>query len=120
MHKILVVDDHPDIRKLMRITLDKDYQMLEADNGASALDVIRQERPDMVLLDIMMPGDLDGLGVLEQVKNSPELKDICVVMLTAKGQAKDYEAGMSQGADAYFIKPFSPLQLLSFMRERLG
>ena len=120
MHKILVVDDHLDIRKLMRITLDKEYQVIEAENGDSALEIIRRERPAMVLLDIMMPGKLDGLAVLEAVKADSELKDTCVVMLTARGQVKDYEAGMLRGADGYFIKPFSPLQLLGFIRKRLG
>lgn len=120
MHKILVVDDHMDIRKLMRITLAREFDMLEAENGDIALEVIRRERPKLVLLDIMMPGKLDGLGVLEAVKSDPELKDICIVMLTARGQVKDYEEGMLRGADGYFIKPFSPLQLLAFIRERLG
>ncbi len=120
MHKILVVDDHLDIRKLMRITLDKQYEVFEAENSDSALELIYRERPRLVLLDIMMPGKLDGLGVLETIKSNPELKDICVVMLTARGQVKDYEAGMLRGADGYFIKPFSPLQLLAFIRERLG
>lgn len=120
MHKILVVDDHLDIRKLMRITLDKEYLVIEAENGDSALDIIRHERPDLVLLDIMMPGKLDGLAVLEAVKGNPELNGTCVVMLTARGQVKDYEAGMLRGADGYFIKPFSPLQLLGFIRKRLG
>lgn len=118
--KVLIVDDHVDIRKLMRITLDKQFTVIEAENGENALDLIRRERPRLVLLDIMMPGCLDGLAVLEAVKRDPDLRDTCVVMLTARGQVKDYEAGMSRGADGYFIKPFSPLQLLNFIRERLG
>lgn len=120
MQKILVVDDHTDIRKLMRITLDREYEILEAANGDAALEIIRRERPRLVLLDIMMPGSMDGLAVLEHIKSVPELKNTCVVMLTARGQIKDYEAGMSRGADGYFIKPFSPLQLLTFIRERMA
>lgn len=120
MHKILVVDDHLDIRKLMRITLEKEYEVMEADNADKALEIVHRDRPRLILLDIMMPGRLDGLALLKILKSTPELRNICVVMLTARGQIKDYEAGIRCGADEYFIKPFSPLQLLAFIRERLG
>lgn len=120
MQKILVVDDHADIRRMMRLTLEREYQVLEADNGEAALDMIRREHPRLVLLDIMMPGRLDGLAVLEIVKGTAELRDIDVILLTARGQVKDHEAGIRLGADEYFIKPFSPLQLLAFIHDRLG
>ena len=120
MSKILLVDDHSDIRRLIRITLGKSFEVLEAEDGATGLDIVRTQRPDLVVLDIMMPGKLDGLQVLKEIKDDPELAGTRVIMVTARGQAHDYEAGMSRGADAYFIKPFSPLQLVACIRETLA
>jgi DNA-binding response OmpR family regulator len=118
--KILVVDDHPDIRRLLCISLDKDFHVLEACDGKSAMKAVLAHRPDAVLLDIMMPGELDGLQVLDAIRAHPELKGTLVAMATARGQASDRQAGLDRGADAYFIKPFSPLQLLSWLREQLA
>lgn len=117
--KVLIVDDHSDIRRLLSITLGSTYAVLEAEDGMAALEVIRRQRPRIVLLDIMMPGELDGLQVLDVIKNDPDLKDTLVAMVTARGQAADYEIGKQRGADAYFIKPFSPLQVVSWIREKL-
>jgi CheY-like chemotaxis protein len=117
--KILIVDDHSDIRRLLSITLGNTYAVLEAEDGTSALEVIRRQRPRIVLLDIMMPGELDGLQVLDVIKSDPVLKDTLVAMVTARGQAADYEIGKQRGADAYFIKPFSPLQVVSWIRAKL-
>ena len=119
MHKVLLVDDHEEIRRLMRIALGKEYDVIEAGTGEEALEMIRRERPHLVLLDIMMPGALDGLEVLDIVKSTPELEDTLVVMLTARGQNRDQEAGIARGADGYFIKPFSPLMLRDFIRDKL-
>ena len=119
MHKVLLVDDHEEIRRLMRIALGKEFDVIEAGTGDEALEMIRQERPHLVLLDIMMPGGLDGLDVLKIVKSTPELADTLVVMLTARGQNRDQEAGIARGADGYFIKPFSPLTLRDFIRDML-
>lgn len=120
MKKVLLVDDHSDIRRLVKITLGKEFQVLEAGDGAAAIEVVRSQRPDLVVLDVMMPGDIDGLGALDILKKDPVLKGTPVVMVTARGQAQDYEDGMKRGADAYFIKPFSPLQLVNFIKTRLG
>ena len=120
MRKIVLVDDHADIRRLIRITLGKTFTVFEAEDGASGLDLVRQHRPDLVVLDIMMPGELDGLKVLDAIKADPELVHTRVIMVTARGQQQDYELGMSLGADAYFIKPFSPLELLTRIRELLA
>jgi CheY-like chemotaxis protein len=117
--KILIVDDHSDIRRLLSITLGNTYSVLEAEDGTAALEVIRRQRPRIVLLDIMMPGELDGLQVLDVIKSDPVLKDTLVAMVTARGQAADYEIGKQRGADAYFIKPFSPLQVVSWIRAKL-
>lgn len=119
MTKILIVDDHSDIRRLLAITLGKSYEILEAEDGITALEVIRRQRPKLVLLDIMMPGELDGLQVLDAIKSDPELKGTLVAMVTARGQVADYEIGKQRGADAYFIKPFSPMQVIAWVREKL-
>jgi len=120
MSKILIVDDHSDIRRLIRITLGKSFEVLEAEDGRSGLDIARLQKPDLVVLDVMMPGALDGLQVLDAIKSDPRLKQTRVIMVTARGQANDYEDGMRRGADAYFIKPFSPLQLVSAIKETLS
>jgi len=119
MKKILVVDDHSDIRKLIRITIGNAYEVLEAEDGVAALQVIHHHRPSLVVLDIMMPGEMDGLQVLDAIRADPDLKQTQVIMVTARGQAKDYEAGMSRGANAYLIKPFSPIQLVDSIKELL-
>lgn len=118
MLKVLVVDDHLEIRQLIRVLLHKTCEVIEADNGADALDIVIRETPDVVILDVMMPGDMDGLQVLSRIKGDPQLKDTQVIMVTARGQAPDLEQAMAMGADAYFIKPFSPLSLVNQIRER--
>lgn len=117
MTKILLVDDHSDIRRLIRITLGQSFEVLEAEEGSIALQIVRQQRPALVVLDIMMPGEMDGLQVLEAIKSDPDTASTKVVMVTARGQARDYEIGMERGADAYFIKPFSPLQLVAAIKK---
>lgn len=116
---ILVVDDHSDIRRLLAVVLGREFHVLEAENGPSALEAIRKYRPKAVLLDVMMPGDVDGLAVLKEVKSAPELRDTLVAMVTARGQTADSEHARQHGADAYFIKPFSPLQVLAWLRTAL-
>jgi CheY-like chemotaxis protein len=117
MQKILIVDDHSDIRRLLSITLGKEFDILEAEDGVSALEAIRRHRPAAVLLDVMMPGELDGLQVLDVVKSDPQLKDTLVAMVTARGQVVDGEDARKRGADAYFIKPFSPMQVVTWVRS---
>ena len=120
MKKILLVDDHADIRRLMRITLGQAYDIFEAEDGVRGLALVHGERPDLVLLDIMMPGDLDGLQVLDEIRADPGFNAMKVIMVSAKGQALDREAGMRRGADAYFVKPFSPLELKALIAELLA
>jgi DNA-binding response OmpR family regulator len=119
MYKVLIVDDQIDIRRMMNIVLSDNYALLEAEDGMTALNLVRQHKPDVVLLDIMMPGELDGLQVLQAIRNDPEIKDTCVIMVSAKGQVTDAALGMQMGANAYFVKPFSPLQLLAAIKEQL-
>lgn len=120
MAKVLLADDHSDIRRLIRITLGKAFEVLEAEDGTTALEIVRSQKPDLVVLDIMMPGTLDGLQVLDAIKADVNLAATRVIMVTARGQAQDYEYGMQRGADAYFIKPFSPLQLVASIKEILA
>jgi CheY-like chemotaxis protein len=117
--KILIVDDQPEIRQLLGMTLGADYEILAASDGTSALEAVRLHQPQAVLLDIMMPGQIDGLQVLSSIKSGAETKHIHVVMVTARGLADDYRLAHEMGADAYFIKPFSPLQLVNWLQEKL-
>ncbi len=119
MPTILIVDDHPEIRRLLSITLSKDYAIVEAQDGISALTAIRNHRPQVVLLDVMMPGEMDGLQVLEAIKGDPKTRDILVAMVTVRGQLADGEDARKRGADAYFIKPFSPHQVVNWVRSKL-
>lgn len=113
MKKILIVEDQSDIRKLIRMTLEfEQFETNEASNGVMGLELAREWRPDLVLLDVMMPGELDGLQVCERIRQDPALAGMRVVILSARGQAKDTEAGKRAGADDYLIKPFSPVQLV--------
>jgi len=120
MTKILLVDDHSDIRRLIRITLGKAFEVLEAEDGVTGLNIAQRMKPDLVVLDVMMPGELDGLQVLAAIRNDPQLNHTRVIMVTARGQVRDYDDGMQRGADAYFIKPFSPLQLVAAIKETLA
>ncbi len=120
MHTIVVVDDHADIRRLLSVTLGKQYQIIEADSAASALDAIKNHSPQIVLLDVMMPGGADGLEVLSTLKSNPATRHIKVAMVSARGQTSDANAATDRGADAYFIKPFSPLQIANWVRNQLG
>ena len=117
MKKILIADDHSDIRKLIRITIGNAFEVLEAEDGMTALQIARHQKPALVVLDIMMPGEMDGLQVLDAIRADATLVDTQVIMVTARGQAKDYEMGMSRGANAYLIKPFSPIQLVNSIKE---
>jgi len=116
---VLVVDDNTDIRRLIRLTLAKSYDVLEAEDGEQALRLVGERRPQLVILDIMMPGVVDGLQVLDHIKESAELAHIPVAMVTARGQSSDWDEGVRRGADAYFVKPFSPRDLLEWVESVL-
>lgn len=119
MKRVLIVEDQSDIRKLIRMTLEfEDYEIHEAADGAFGLAMVSAVRPDLVLLDVMMPGELDGLQVCQRIKSDPKLAHTKVVLLTARGQARDREAGAAAHTDEYLVKPFSPLQLIETI-ERL-
>lgn len=121
MKRILVVDDNADIRKLIRMTLEfDDYEIHEAGDGMLGLHLARAVAPELVLLDVMMPGEMDGLQVCEAIKADPALHGVKVVLLTARGQAGDVEAGIVAGADDYLVKPFSPLLLSDTIESMLA
>ncbi len=111
--RILIVDDNPDLRKLVRMTLSYlDAAVYEAKNAEEALQVITKEYPQIVILDVMMPGKTDGIEVCRQIKSSIEMKWMYVILLSAKGQERDIQKGLSAICDAYLVKPFSPLELI--------
>lgn len=119
LQKVLVVDDQHNIRRLLGITLGRHFHVLEAADGASALQLIQAHQPRVVLLDVMMPGEPDGLGVLDRIKASPATRHIQVGMLTARGQVADQADARARGADTYFTKPFSPNAVLSWVASVL-
>ena len=122
MKKILIVDDQPEVRELVEVTLSVgNYRILQASTGDEALALTRIERPDLVLLDVMMPNSsIDGFEVCRRIKSDPVLRGTVVIMVTARGQEQDLQMGRAAGADGYFTKPFSPLELISKVEEILG
>ena len=120
MKKILIADDRYEVVELVKATLEgEDYQVIDASDGKEALEKIKREKPDLVLLDIIMPR-MDGFEVLSEVKKDPRTKDIPIIMLTAKGQKLDKDKGRRLGAQDYIVKPFSPSHLLIKIEEVLG
>ncbi len=123
MPKILIVDDEPHIRLLLEQTLEeleeKGVVLLLADNGESAVEIIKKERPNLVLLDIMMP-KMNGFDVCNKVKNELNMKDVYIIMLTAKGQEFDKKRGEQVGADVYMTKPFNPDAIVEMVSNILG
>jgi two-component system, OmpR family, phosphate regulon response regulator PhoB len=121
MHKILIVEDHADIRRLIRMTLEMEpVEIVEAADATAGLQAAQADRPDLVLLDVMMPGTLDGLGLCRALREDPALADVPVVMLSARGHACDRQAGLDAGATDYLVKPFSPMQLLDLTARLLS
>lgn len=119
-YTILTIEDQPDIRRLIRMTLEfKDFQVIEAGDGAQGLALARSSRPDLVLLDVMMAG-MDGLTVARKMRAEPALAGIPVVMLSALGQASDVSAGLDTGVKGYLVKPFSPRELLALVERLLA
>ena len=116
---ILVVDDEEDIRELVELNLSREgYQILACDTGERALELVRAKKPDLVVLDLMLPG-VDGMEVCRRLKADPATRQIRVVMLTAKGEEADIVAGLELGADDYVTKPFSGKVLAARVRRLL-
>ena len=116
---ILVVEDEEDIRELLKYNLEKEgYQVFGAATGEEGLRGVRDRRPDLISLDLMLPG-IDGLEVCRRIRGEAQTKPLPIIMLTAKGEEADIVTGLELGADDYIAKPFSPRVLLARVRAAL-
>lgn len=116
---ILVVEDDPDIRELLAYTLGKEgYGILQAPSGEAGLKTVHEKKPDLVVLDVMLPG-IDGLEVLRRIKADQSIRSTPVILASAKGEESDVVAGLELGADDYVTKPFSPRVLVARVRTAL-
>lgn len=121
--KLLIVDDEPHIRMLIEQTLedleDEGVELLLAENGEQALQIIKKEKPNLVFLDVMMP-KMNGMEVCQKVKKELNLSEVYIILLTAKGQEVDRQKGLDMGADRYMTKPFDPDEMLAIAEEILN
>jgi two-component system alkaline phosphatase synthesis response regulator PhoP len=116
---IAIIEDEANIVELVKYNLDREgYRTISAGNGKKGLDLIKQEIPDLVILDLMMP-ELDGISVCKQLRADPQTKNIPVIILTAKSEEADRVLGLEMGADDYVTKPFSPRELVARVRAVL-
>jgi DNA-binding response OmpR family regulator len=118
MKKILAVDDQHHIVRLIEVNLGKQYSVLTAADGEEGMEKARQERPDLIMLDVVMPKK-DGFTVLRELKADPELRQIPVIMLTIRAQNSDIVRGLHEGAEYYLPKPFHPHELQALVRRVL-
>ena len=117
--RILIVDDEEDILELIRYNLDKEgFDVVCAENGEKCLDLVASHSPELIVLDLMLPG-IDGLDVCKKLKNNPKTQFIPIIMLTAKSTESDIVVGLELGADDYVIKPFSPRVLIARIKSVL-
>lgn len=115
--KVLVCDDERHIVRLIQVNLERQgYQVVTAFDGKEGLEKIRSEKPNLVVLDVMMPY-MDGFEVLKSIRREPETENLPVIMLTAKAQDKDVFEGYHYGADMYLTKPFNPMELVTFVKR---
>lgn len=118
--KILAVDDDKFIVMVIRVNLEfEGYEVVEAYDGVQALEMIESEKPDLVVLDIMMP-EMNGWDVLSRIRENPETEDLPVIMLTALAQDRDIEEATLRGADVYLTKPFEPEELILTVKRMLA
>jgi two-component system, OmpR family, phosphate regulon response regulator PhoB len=120
MKKILIVDDNKEVRQLVKTTLGTDvYKLFEASNGQKAVESASRQHPDLIIMDVIMPGGIDGIEATRQIKNAPETADCLVIILTGSESDRSKE-GFEAGACDFIIKPFSPLDLINKVEELLG
>ncbi|MDH3420817.1 MAG: response regulator [Gammaproteobacteria bacterium] len=118
---VLIVDDQADLRKLISLTLgNTDYDLIEAVDGPAALEACEQQEPDLILLDLMLPGGIDGIEICRRVRQDARLAHTKVVLLTAADQAIQRERAEEVGVDRYFPKPFSPQELRRLVESLLA
>ena len=118
--KVLIADDEQNIVMSLEFLMETSgFEVRTASNGEEALAALETFRPDLVLLDVMMPRR-NGYEVLQAIRNNPALRDIKIIMLTAKGRDVDVEKGLGLGADAYVTKPFATKELVAKVKEMLG
>ena len=117
--KVLIADDESTIRLLTFSILSKDYIVLEASDGQEAINIARNQKPDLILMDIMMPG-IDGYTALDTIKKGEETKEIPVIMLTGVGYELNKKLSLGMGADGYITKPFNPQDLFHMVRQFLA
>ena len=119
MARILVADDDVDIRELVEFKLSTlGHDVVSVSDGAAAIDACQAQRPDLAVLDVMMPG-VSGLDAIRAIRADPTLADLPVILLTARAQESDVETGFDAGADDYITKPFSPRELASRVQALL-
>ena len=120
MQKILICDDEANIRNIMDFSLEAEgFLAVSAEDGDGALQAAMTEEPDLIILDVMMPG-ADGLTVCRELKQNPRTRHIPVLMLSARAGKGDREAGLAAGAEEYVTKPFSPQRIVDKVNEMLG
>ncbi len=120
MKTILLADDEENLRLLLRATLEEpDFTILEAPDGSTAHELARKHRPDLVVLDWMMPG-MTGIELTRLLRSEPETRSTPIILLTARGQESDRDQAMALGIQGYLVKPFSPLEFLHMVEEILG
>ncbi len=118
MKRVLIIEDQEEIRELIRVTLEfEDFDIHEASDGPSGLAAAQRLVPDLILLDVMMPGGMDGLQVCRSVRADARLRRCKVVLLTSRTEDSDRQAGSKAGAAEYLVKPFSPMQVLSVVKR---
>ncbi len=117
--RLLLIDDDPNLILLVRDYLEfRGYEVLTADNGKEALDLLSQNLPDMIVCDIMMP-EMDGYALIENIRKNPRTSWIPVLFLSARGQSQDRIKGLNLGADVYMVKPFEPEELVAQVESSL-
>lgn len=117
--RLLLIDDDPNLILLVKDYLEfRGYEVVTAENGREALDVLEQDTPDMIICDVMMP-EMDGYSLVEHVRQDPRTSWIPVLFLSAKGQSQDRVKGLSTGADVYMVKPFEPEELVAQVESSL-
>ena len=116
--RVLIVDDEPTVRRVVRRMLARNYIVLEAEDGVEAVNVVRREKPDLVLMDVVMP-KMDGVGACYLIKSDPDTKVVPVVIFSARGHGLDQEYAKDVGADGYIVKPFGSQELLDTISKLL-